>query len=235
MKKKTLGLLLAGVAAASMIGTGFAAWIITANASETKEGQFQVDTVSEKSLTITPSFAEGEGKINFLAPANATTGWFTNDAENGIVKLSTDLTINYSVTGDANAKASDYKVTYTIAVDADTQSAITAGYITAPTLKIGDSTTVADVALTSTTTTDSVTLTIAFGWGAAFGSQNPYVFYNTFAYGDKVDTTGVAPVADEDGTTTIEVVAKETMEAMEDLLDEAKFTITITAKPVSVA
>ena len=218
MKKKTLGLIIAGVAAASMIGTGFAAWIITASATETENGQFAVDTVTEKSLTITPSFASGEGTINFLAPANATTGWLTSDGLTGTEKLFTDLTVNFETTGEVS-KASDFKVTYAIDYSA-VQAAINANYITAPVLKIGASTNVTDVALTSTTTTDSVTLRIEFGWGSAFelegANVNTYTYYNSLTNNE-----------------TNRTAAKTALTALYNAVNDAEFTITITAKPAT--
>ena len=229
MKKRT------GVAAASMIGTGFAAWVITANATANEDGQFRVDTVSEKTIEITPTFAEGEGYVNFLAPAHATSGWLTNDNENP-VKLSTVLTVNYSVTG-TDSKASDFQVQYKLTYDDGVAAAIAANYITAPVLKINNAAVdqTAFTALTSTTTTDTVSVTIEFGWGSAFGGVNPYTFYNTFAYDDTVtvnDSTN-APAADENSETKIQTVAKTALNALADDLTSAKFTVTINAKSTS--
>lgn len=224
MKKKTLGLIIAGVAAASMIGTGFAAWVITANAEKEVEGQFRVDTVEEKGVDITAEFAEGEGYINFLAPADATTGkWLTNTNTTNLEDLNTILTVSFDLSG---AQASDFVVTYKISVDDATQAAIDAKYITAPTLTVASGTAPYDA-------TDT-TVTIAFDWGAAFGGDNPYDFYNdNFDYGDKVTVTAGVPAKDENGNTTIEAVAKAALSDLETKLKNAKFTITITAKPAT--
>lgn len=217
MKKRTLGLIIAGVAAASMIGTGFAAWVITANAQKTQEGQFKVDTVTQKTVTITPTFAEGEGTINFLAPAGATAGWLTNDGLNGTEKLSTVLNIAYGF--GEGATASDFKVTYTINYD-DVNDAITANYITAPVLKVNDAAYTAGTA--QALSGASETLTIEFGWGSAFekdsANVNPYTYFNGKENND---------------TNRAEAVTK--LGGLQEAVDGAKFTITITVTPATQA
>ena len=217
MKKRTLGLIIAGVAAASMIGTGFAAWVITANAQKTQEGQFKVDTVTQKTVTITPTFAEGEGTINFLAPAGATAGWLTNDGLNGTEKLSTVLNIAYGFEGDATA--ADFKVTYTIDYT-DVNDAITANYITAPVLKVNDAAYTAGTA--QTLSGASETLTIEFGWGSAFEKDsvnvNPYDYYLA-----------------KENTEANRNDAKTKLSGLQSTVDSASFTITITVTPATQA
>lgn len=230
MKKKTLGLLLAGVAAASMIGTGFAAWIITASAEKVEEGQFIVDTVSEKTVTITPSFASDEDTIRFLAPSTgASTGWLTND---NIATEKLAVTLNVAYAFNTGAAASDFKVKYDIDYSS-VQAAINAGYITAPTLTLNDAAyTDATVQALSGA---SEALTITFEWGSAFGGVNPYDFYNdNFDYGDKVTLTEGVPAKDDNGDTTIEAVAKEALTALSGI-NAATFNITITVTPASQA
>lgn len=209
MKKKTLGLIIAGVAAASMIGTGFAAWIITSNATETAEGQFRVDTVEEKGVDITAEFGTGEGTINFLAPASANSGWLTSDGATGTEKLFTDLTVDFTLTG--SSAATDFVVTYTIDYS-DVQAAIDANYITAPVLSIGGT----DLTSTSTFDATDATLTITFDWGTAFGGENPYDYYN-----------------DMENTPANRTAAKTALTALYDAVNDATFTITITAVPAT--
>ena len=205
MKKKTLGLIIAGVAAASMIGTGFAAWIITSNAEQTASGQFNVEQVTEKGVEITATFAQDEGVINFLAPENATEGWLTSDSSLE-EKLSTVLTVDFTLTG-AGA-ASDFVVTYDINYSS-VQAAITAGYITAPTLTVGDG------SLQAFDATDT-TVTIAFDWGTAFDGENPYTYYNAL-----------------ENNATNRAAAKTALEALYTAVNNATFTITITAVPAT--
>ena len=212
MKKRTLGLIIAGVAAASMIGTGFAAWVITANATAEKAGQFNVDTVSEKTVKITPTFAEGEGTINFLAPANATAGWLTYSGT-ATEKLSTVLTIAYGFEGEATA--ADFNVTYAINYT-DVEDAITANYIVAPTLKVNDAAYTAGAVKALSGETE--TLTISFDWGTAFGGDNPYDYYLAM-----------------ENTEANRTDAKTKLSGLQSTVDGASFTITITVTPVTQA
>ena len=231
MKKRTLGLIIAGVAATSMIGTGFAAWVITASAEAEVQGQFNVDTVSNKGVTITPSFASGEGEINFFGPSGATTGWLTASGST-VEKLSTDLTIAFAFD---NAQASDYNLTVAFTGTSAYDDAITAGYIVAPTFKFGatDYTIGTPVALDTIISGTSTTFTITFDWGAAFGGNNPYTFYNTFDYNDDYWMNGNTPVDSGSGAAAgkIQTKADTDLTAMNTMLDAAQFTITITATP----
>lgn len=232
MKKRTLGLIIAGVAATSMIGTGFAAWVITASAQATEQGQFNVDTVDTKGVTITPTFAAGEGEINFFGPSGATTGWLTVSGST-VEKLSTNLTIDFVF---SNAVATDYNLTVTFAGSQAYSDAVTAGYIVAPTFKFGstDYTLGTPVALeTIMPSGTSTTLTITFDWGDAFDGDNPYDFYNTFAYNDDYWMDGLTPVATGSGDAAgkIQTKANADLTAMNTTLDGATFDITITATP----
>ena len=232
MKKKTLGLIIAGVAAASMIGTGFAAWVITASATETANGQFVVDTVSEKTVTITPSFASNEATIRFLAPSTgASTGWLTN---NNAATQNLAVTLNVAYGFNEGTTAADFKVKYDIDYSS-VQAAINAGYITAPTLTLnGAAYTDATVQALSGA---SEALVITFGWGDAFGGVNPYTFYNTFAYNEDYKLVEGTPTKLEDGDTAvgkIQTVAKEALTALSGI-NAATFNITITVTPASQA
>jgi len=230
MKKRTLGLIIAGVAAASMIGTGFAAWVITGNAQETANGQFNVDVVEEKGITVTPTFATGADQINFFGPSDATTGWLTITGATR-EDLEADLGIAFTY---SNAQASDFNIKITFTGNDAYNTAVSDNYIVAPVLTVGSTTLTSGtaVALDSLDTTGSISLNIKFGWGSAFGGVNPYNFYNNnFAYGDKVTKgTNGAPVEDTSSNTTIQEVAKNDLTALH-ALDQTQFTITIEVTP----
>lgn len=232
MKKRSLGLLIAGVAAASMIGTGFAAWVITANAEASQQGQFSVDTVESKGITITPVFGANEGTINFFGPSGTTSGWLTVSGETR-EKLSTDLTINFGLLD--SAAYSDFNLTITFTGSQGYNDAVTAGYIVAPTFELGgsDYDNGDSVALDTVVSSNSATFTITFDWGDAFGGDNPYDFYNTFAYNDDYWMDEKTPVATGTGAAAgkIQNKAKTDLEGMNTTLNNANFTITITATP----
>jgi len=238
MKKRTLGLIIAGVAAASMIGTGFAAWVITGNAKAEQTGQFTVDTVTDKGVELTATWGATEGTIKFLAPENATTGkWLTND-NTTLADLDTDLTLTFNFSGST---AEDFNIKVTLTETDGVATAKSAKQIKDAVLKIGTTeiTSGTPVALNSVLTGTTATLNIAYGWGTAFDSKNPYTFYNVFNYGDyvvvdpttKTPTTTGASSSDD----TIQTVAKNELTALNTNLSTAKFTITIEVTPKTAA
>ena len=52
MKRKTLTLVLCLLTVMSLVGVGFASWVINANASEDVSGNIVVDTVSDERYNI---------------------------------------------------------------------------------------------------------------------------------------------------------------------------------------
>lgn len=230
MKKRTLGLIIAGVAAASMIGTGFAAWVITGNAKAESTGQFNVDVVEEKGITVTPTFATGADQINFFGPSDATTGWLTITGETR-EDLEADLGIAFTY---SNAQASDFNIKITFTGNEAYDTAVSNNYIVAPVLTVGSTTLTSGnaVGLETLDSTGSISLNIKFGWGSAFDGDNPYDFYNdNFEYGDKVTkNANGTPEIDEESNTTIQAVAKADLTALR-ALDQTQFTITIEVTP----
>lgn len=242
MKKRTLGLIIAGVAAASMIGTGFAAWVITGNAKAELTGNFAVDAVSDKGISLTAAWDKDSdadvNTINFLgAPnANVENPWltYTSTATENL-----DLNINITADWAADAAATDYVATFKFeAVGEGYQTAITNKYIVAPTLTIGSTVVTMDGETTYGLGTlgfeDGVSkvAVIAFDWGKTFGDTNPYSFYNDFKYDDKVlkDTNGT-PVADTTNqAVTIQTYAKTDLAGLESALTGVTFKLTIEVK-----
>lgn len=239
MKKRTLGLIIAGVAAASMIGTGFAAWVITGNASAEANGNIQVDTVTDNSITLTAAWKENEdGKINFIGPAtqNAANEWLSFNDENsyGFVDLSETLVLTFGLGNDVNP--ADFNITFTFAATdtapSNYESAISSKYINAPTINGSAFTsgsytcTLANLGVSSSALTKEVDL--AFTWGKAFNDTNPYDFYNGFAYGTKVAKNDAGtPVENESGS-PVQTLAKEELTALNTALSGVSFKLTIT-------
>ena len=249
MKKRTLGLIIAGVAATSMIGTGFAAWVITANASDSVEAQFTVDTVSDKGVTLTAATGANE-EINFLGAldTNVSSPWLTYAHTNEKVEdLTAALNMDFGIGSSIDLAATT--ITFRLDVldgttDSNTKftSAVTAGLVEQPKIAI---TSLSDINLTAgtdvvvhfsdlgiTTVGDhSLAATIEFGWGAAFNNTNPYSFYNTFAYDDGYKLVDLTPTALEGSDTEVGKIqnhAKTSLEALNTDLVGLKFKLTIT-------
>ena len=85
----------------------------------------------------------------------------------------------------------------------------------------------------------SATLNIAYDWGTAFDSKNPYTFYNIFDYGDYVVVDNTTKTPSKEGATsandTIQTVAKNELTDLNTNLSAAKFTITIEVTPKTAA
>lgn len=246
MKKRTLGLIIAGVAAASMIGTGFAAWVITGNATDNFDGTIQVDTVTDKSITLDADWATTEdGKVSFVGPASedqtATNEWLSYEKSDGITEfadLTETLTLTFGLGNDVDA--SEFDITFKFEVAAANQAgyaaSIAAKHINAPTINNaafdanGEKTfTLSEILAADATTADVV---FAFTWGTAFDSENPYTFYNGIAYNSNVivDTTTKTPSTTNATATdpTIQTVAKNELTALSDNLANAEFKLTVT-------
>ncbi len=96
MKKKLTITIASILSVIVIIGVGFAAWVITnPNAEDTADGSISVETVTDKSYTLTAEIAENDKTIVFGKPANATTEgkWFTFDSSTEEEKLEATLTL----------------------------------------------------------------------------------------------------------------------------------------------
>ena len=245
MKKRTLGLIIAGVASASMIGTGFAAWVITGNATGTLDGSIQVDTVTDKSIALDVNWKNDEdGKINFLGPEtqNASNEWLAYE-EDSTNPYNEDLSETLVLTFDLgeNVTKSEFEVTFKFEVGAtyaaDYQAAIDAKFINTPTINgqaldaQGEYSCGLDALLGSGTEAE---VALAFTWGAAFNNLNPYTFYNGIAYGTKVkkNAAGTPEASDANDAVTIQSIAKADLTALNDDLNNVGFQLTITVEKI---
>ena len=70
MNKKPTILAVAALGSLALIGTGFAGWVIVANATSTASGNITAYQVTDNRLTATGTWAEG-GSIVFGKPASA--------------------------------------------------------------------------------------------------------------------------------------------------------------------
>lgn len=226
MKKKLTITIASILSVIVIIGVGFAAWVITnPKVEDTADGSISVETVTDKSYTLT---AEIAGKpISFGAPetpdAEATKGWLVNEAKAENLTATLTLTLNYKYwsvipenlmlkieagTGLGKSFVKD--------IDKKFEGLVEASILKNPTISYDEKTTNTPVTVTmngaeveipktafgSADTTDSdtaktatATIKITFGWGTAFGSEKPENPYN---YYNKQDySTELAKEANE--------------------------------------
>lgn len=205
MKKKLTITIASILSVIVIIGVGFAAWVITnPNVSTSQDGTISVETVTDKSYTLTAEIA-GEA-ISFGAPAemNTANAWLKTEGGNSEnLEATLTLTLNYNNFDDVGVitfkmetlKGSDpdstfahlvdgnYIVNPTIsykATDAETYTAITAEGNT-----VFNGLTIPKEAFKKTTAPSgsamgvaTATIKITFGWGSVFGNTNPYTYFN---------------------------------------------------------
>lgn len=99
MRRKTLTLLVCVLGCLALVSVGFAAWVITNDASSGDAGQIRVDVVEDMRLDISAEI-EGDNTINYGSkPPKASSGWMIY--EQTIVDgqdLSEKLTVTVKVT-----------------------------------------------------------------------------------------------------------------------------------------
>lgn len=174
-KSKIVGVAAVSLAAVSLIGVGFASWVITGikGTIASPEVSVTVGEVSDERAMITATAVNSS--LCFDAPADDTTGPI-------IYKAGTDgedLSFSFKVSAD-KVVGGTIKVKAAIegyTVDSGIGKAINDGYLTAPknsnSVSLGASA-VEIGTLTSSTLTE--TYTFEFGWGSKFGTKNPSVY-----------------------------------------------------------
>lgn len=193
MKKKAMIMAVASLGSMALIGTGFAGWVISANAEMNAEGVITAFDVADQRLVVTDGTwkngdaeaadakaAKGKivfGKKNATLP-EGTTPWFTFNEADGAEQLTDIYTFTVAsrdaedTAGKFTAKAKDNGFAVTSASDAWT--AATTAELVGETNISFDKT---EYTLTGTTGV-TVTMTVKFAWGKHFGGLNPYEFYN---------------------------------------------------------
>ena len=202
MKRKTLTLCLSLLACISLIGVGFAAWVISGGDNQEAVGNITVDTVTDGRFTIeTPSISD---KIYYGMDqeANATdaTPWLNNnnstDAEKLVIKFDVTIlakTVIVLTDGDVKETVWNNSVTF----DATINAISTSAWTTAKEAKVVSDPAVSFALKEVTTSSEGITgavytVTVTAKWGELFGGINPYVFYND----------GIKDVNNAEGLTT---------------------------------
>ena len=193
MNKKPTILAVAALGSLALIGTGFAGWVIVANAQTTVEGNITAYKVADNRLELgTGNWDEtSHGSIIFGKPKTfePSNEWFNvqgDDVETENLFGTYTITVKSKNATDAptiSVWSDALKVTEGEGKTAY-EGAIKNGYIAAPTLKISDS---GKDLFSATDNKESVTLAagetktlnfkIEFKWGSHFGGENPFDFY----------------------------------------------------------
>ena len=180
MKRRSLTLVLCLLATLSLASVGFAAWVISAGDTESATGNFQVDEVHDKRLTISniqktaPDFIFGKG-------TKGTHSWLNADSVDAAV-MSITVTFDVDFKNNAEVITEDVKEgdevikaknsVITAYWDDETQTllegAVTAGYIAD----------VPELTVTETATKGTFQVVVTFAWGKLFNNENPYKWYN---------------------------------------------------------
>ncbi len=205
MKKKWMAPVLALMLCVSMVGIGFAAWIITTPTNAAANGQFLVYTVENNSVLMSAQVDEN-AKITFgspKSPATTTYHWLSL-VDGAVENLSTKLTVtitNWATINQASRSEtitltiSDFKIQKNVGTTeaADWQDQTLADYTDYVTFPLSQSKTITikDGVVTSGSvegmsfdaTSGQLTFPLTFGWGQMFNSQNPMDYFNTKAAG----------------------------------------------------
>ena len=197
MKRKTLTLVLCLLTVLSVVGVGFASWIITDGDDTTESGNIIVDTVSDQRLVLTVT-QPTEMDINFTGPNNPG-----NQDGKWLKTQDPSATANLEVTFQCKVTKKDDSV-FTAVTDIDlnttfVEPALTQGDPATDTAygaakkancfaladgEIGgldyvDGIYVSDKALADGNKSITFTVTVKYVWGSIFGGENPFTYYNT--------------------------------------------------------
>ena len=174
-KSKIVGVAAVSLAAVSLIGVGFASWVITGikGTIASPEVSVTVGEVEDNRAKITATVVNSS--LCFDAPADDKTGPI-------IYKAGTpgeDLSFSFTVSAD-KVMGGTIKVKAAIEEYSDTSGigkAIKEGYLTAPKNSSGVTLGASAVEIgTLTSSATSATYEFEFGWGSKFGGMNPSLY-----------------------------------------------------------
>ena len=239
MNRRTLTIVVGILLTLSLIGVGFASWVITAGDTEEVSGNIQVETVTDKRLELSNTKIVAytqteEGQVveykNFIfgKGTKGTNSWL-DATEVEQEQLSATLTFNLKYKDGTQIVLSgeNKNVTLSVSFDDDTQTlldaAVTAGYIKAvPQLKVNGS-------------NGNYSVTITFEWGKLFNNQNPFKWYNDNAVDGEYsyDAKGFAGEKGTEGITTATYGdhASEFLAKMYSHFNGQNYVIVINAEP----
>lgn len=200
-KGKTIGIVAASLAAVSLVGVGFSAWVINGtNSTDAGEITVNVADVQDKRVQISDAKVT-DGQVNFDSNSNSSSnGLLKGDGNNEDLSF----TISYTVKNYTTSNKFTIFAYFSTDSSSKFKNVVDKGLITLPT-GIGDGSTTGDTitkgngvltfdgtkvpssdsGITTTITetaigdTYTVAQTFKFGWGTAFASKNPCEVTNT--------------------------------------------------------
>ena len=217
--------------AIGLVSTGFAAWVLSASASNTQEPGIKVGAVSEHNMdfqnievlgkSADPDAANPEelvatNKYSFNPKYTDITGRVHfgkgDDAANPDVGERLELIVRGEVTEAQNLGTLTVKFD---SIPAALTSAESAGYIVLPECATAEKDVDFTLSGEGAIKTASFEYTIAFSWGNKFNGSNPGEYYDEDVNGKEIG---------------IDVV-ETTLTAMHELLDNTGFSVTFVATP----
>ena len=244
MKRKTLTMVLCLLTCLSLIGVGFAAWVISSgDTSDPISGNIQVDTVTDHRFTLSPASITDKIIFDMKSDASITDPWLANDDAAENLSVSFDITVSVKNalaenTEAAWANAVTIAAEYTAPDTPEYRDAVEAGAISEGVVSVAFSSASDDKK------SATYTVTITFAWGEAFdtgrttyysGSAlsltnddntadnlNPYTFYNV-----KDGSTHKRPVENwgDDAYYYLDLIQK--------LGSTTTYNVTVSATPVN--
>ena len=172
MKRKTLTMVLCLLTCLSLVGVGFASWVISSGDTDTLTGNIQVDTVTDHRFTFGEAALGTEDIIYFGMNDNTeiSGAWLTNtEAKKENLTASFDITLSVpnSLTQlegkswlETWQSVVEFKADYAAPKNEKYTAAINTKAISAPVVKW--------TAVAENGTSIKYTVTITFAWGEAF-------------------------------------------------------------------
>ena len=225
-KKKTRSKMIAAsiaiLSSAAVVSTGFAAWVISGGDEAVQtDGTITADEISNQVHTISDLKFVGGNTIYFGAPASPTStksSWLNNtSAQNQKEKLTVELSFTVSVHESTlpspkalfeKIEVSEEPQTATLNYSTYAETKSGKGYVKDfPTISLGDSYSetagntygiylVKDGELDATGHTQKFNLIVIFGWGTAFGGNNPYYYYNEMERNPTNESDAMSKISD---------------------------------------
>jgi predicted heme/steroid binding protein len=185
-KRKRIILGVCLFASVSLIATGFAAWVISANANKAKAGNVTVGQVSPTNITISDIALSTPQSFSFEPEQADTTGRVRNDGTNF-----ENLKITLTCTVSPKAYVKDVTIAMSVPSGVTASAAAGKDYIVLPDCVTAPVTLTSGSGLTENGTGYDVSYEIAFSWGTAFGGVNPGEYYDNNTDGKAKDITTV--------------------------------------------
>ena len=188
MKNKRKGIILAAsvLGTLAVASTGFAAFVITADAGAEKTGNIDVATFEDKSHVVTVTLTNDKVAYAPLAAKSDSNQngydyskkgvWLTNGGTDSDLTESLTVGVHIEVTNYTSLNSLSATLTVVNGLDAWTK-AVESKYVAELPATTGI-TKDALVAKTGETTTGELNLTLEFKWGEKFNGENPIEYFN---------------------------------------------------------